>query len=131
MIVIAASISGLIVVVVSFLYTGSAVATTAIGTLIPVLKDEGEIRTRFGTYLLGAGAVGEFGPILLVTLILSTSHPLHEGDPCRVHRPRDSHGPFRRALVLGRLAGPRAHDRNLEPAAVRLAVVRSRPSTQS
>ena len=28
----------------------------------------GELRTRFGTYLLGAGAVGEFGPILLVTL---------------------------------------------------------------
>ncbi len=64
--------------VISFLYTGSALATTAIGTLIPIMRDTGELRTRFGTYLLGAGAVGEFGPILLVTLILSTSHPLHE-----------------------------------------------------
>jgi Kef-type K+ transport systems, membrane components len=36
------------------------------------------MRTRFGTYLLGAGGIGEFGPILLVTLILSTGHPLHE-----------------------------------------------------
>src|SRR5262249_18560047 len=36
------------------------------------------LRTRFGTFLLGAGAIGEFGPILLVTLILSTGHPLHE-----------------------------------------------------
>ena len=53
-------------------------ATTAIGTLIPILSDAGEMRTRFGTYLLGAGAIGEFGPILLVTLILSTGHPLHE-----------------------------------------------------
>jgi Kef-type K+ transport system membrane component KefB len=64
--------------VISFLYTGSALATTAIGTLIPIMRDTGELRTRFGTYLLAAGAVGEFGPILLVTLILSTSHPLHE-----------------------------------------------------
>jgi Kef-type K+ transport system membrane component KefB len=65
-------------IILSFLYTGSAMATTAIGTLIPILSDAGEMRTRFGTYLLGAGAVGEFGPILLVTLILSTGHPLHE-----------------------------------------------------
>jgi Kef-type K+ transport system membrane component KefB len=65
-------------IVLSLLYTGSALATTAIGTLIPILSDAGEMRTRFGTYLLGAGAVGEFGPILLVTLILSTGHPLHE-----------------------------------------------------
>ena len=65
-------------VILSILYTGSAMATTAIGTLIPILSDAGEMRTRFGTYLLGAGAIGEFGPILLVTLILSTGHPLHE-----------------------------------------------------
>src|SRR5206468_1574583 len=49
-----------------------------IGTLIPILKDRGEMRTEFGTYMLGAGAVGEFGPILLVTLILSTTHPVKE-----------------------------------------------------
>jgi len=65
-------------VVISYLYTGSAMATTAIGTLIPILSDAGEMRTKFGTYLLGAGAAGEFGPILLVTLILSTANPLHE-----------------------------------------------------
>jgi Kef-type K+ transport system membrane component KefB len=59
-------------VVLSLLYTGSAMATTAIGTLIPILSDAGELRTRFGTYLLGAGAMGEFGPILLVTLVFST-----------------------------------------------------------
>ena len=65
-------------VVVSGLYTGSAIATTAIGTLLPILGDAGESRTRFGTYLLAAGAAAEFGPILLVTLVLSTGHPLHE-----------------------------------------------------
>ena len=59
--------------VLSLIFTGSAMATTAIGTLIPILSDAGELRTRFGTYLLAAGAIGEFGPILLITLVL-----LHE-----------------------------------------------------
>jgi Kef-type K+ transport system membrane component KefB len=66
-------------IVLSFLYTGSAMATTAIGTLIPILRDNGELKTKFGTYLLAAGGIGEFGPILLVTLVLSTTNPLHEG----------------------------------------------------
>src|SRR3954468_22426230 len=65
-------------IVLSFLYTGSAMATTAIGTLIPILRDNGELKTKFGTYLLAAGGVGEFGPILLVTLVLTTANPLHE-----------------------------------------------------
>src|SRR5918994_3957160 len=65
-------------VVLSLFFTGSALATTAIGTLIPILRDAGDLRTPFGTNLLAAGAAGEFGPILLVTLILSGSQPLHE-----------------------------------------------------
>src|SRR3954447_613067 len=79
--VLAYGIGGLLAlagVVLSLVYTGSAVATTAIGTLPPIPQDAGELRTRFGAYVLGAGAVGEFGPILLVTLVLSTKHPLHE-----------------------------------------------------
>ncbi len=56
----------------SLVFTGSAMATTAIGTLIPILSDAGELRTRFGTYLLAVGAIGEFGPILLITLVFST-----------------------------------------------------------
>src|ERR671922_1078956 len=62
--------------VLSLLFTGSAMATTAIGTLIPILSDAGELRTRFGTYLLAAGAIGEFGPILLITLVFSTKGAL-------------------------------------------------------
>ena len=63
-------------VVLSLLFTGAALATTAIGTLVPILSDAGELRTRFGTYLLAAGAVGEFGPILLITLVFSTKGAL-------------------------------------------------------
>ena len=66
-------------IVISLLYTGSALATTAIGTLIPILGDAGELKTRFGTYLLAAGAIGEFGPILLITLVFSTGNPLSSG----------------------------------------------------
>jgi Kef-type K+ transport system membrane component KefB len=72
---IAYSVGGVLAwagVVLSLVYTGSALATTAIGTLIPVLQDSGELRTRLGGYLLAAGAAGEFGPILLVTLVLSS-----------------------------------------------------------
>ena len=64
-------------IVLSLLYTGSALATTAIGTLIPILSDTGQLRSRFGTYLLAGGAVGEFGPILLLTLFLSAQSTLH------------------------------------------------------
>ena len=73
--VLAYSIGGLLSlagIVLSLVFTGSALATTAIGTLIPILRDAGELKTRFGTYLLGAGAMGEFGPILLITLVFST-----------------------------------------------------------
>jgi Kef-type K+ transport system membrane component KefB len=77
--VLAYSLGGLLAlagVVLSFVFTGSAMATTAIGTLIPVLHDSGELRTRFGSYLLAAGALGEFGPILLITLVFSTKSAL-------------------------------------------------------
>lgn len=64
-------------IVLSLLYTGSALATTAVGMLIPVLADTGDLRSRFGTHVLAVGAVGEFGPILLLTLILSAQSTAH------------------------------------------------------
>jgi Kef-type K+ transport system membrane component KefB len=73
--ILAYSVGGLLAlagVVLSLLFTGSAMATTAMGTLIPILSDAKELHTRFGTYLLGAGSIGEFGPILLITLVFST-----------------------------------------------------------
>ena len=63
--VLAYSLGGLLTLtglVLSLLFTGSALATTAIGTLIPVLSDAGELRTRFGTYLLGRRRGGRVRP---------------------------------------------------------------------
>jgi len=65
-------------VVVSLLYTGSALVTTAIGTLIPILSDSGELKTKLGTNLLAAGAVGEFGPILLLSILLTSESRLSQ-----------------------------------------------------
>ena len=104
-------------IVVSFLYTGSAMATTAIGTLIPILRDNGELKTRFGTYLLAAGGAGEFGPILLVTLVLSTDSPLHEAVILIAFIVLALVAGARLgALALARLAGARAHLRGEQPA---------------
>jgi Kef-type K+ transport system membrane component KefB len=65
-------------VIDSFLYVGAAMATTAMGTLIPILHDQGEVHNRFSSFLLAAGCAASFGPIVMVTLFLSTDHPLHE-----------------------------------------------------
>jgi Kef-type K+ transport system membrane component KefB len=77
---IAYSVGGVLAaagIVLSLVYVGSALSTTAIGTLLPVLSDTGELDSEFGTYLLAAGAVGEFGPILILTLALSAQGALH------------------------------------------------------
>ena len=64
-------------IVLSGLLVGSAMTTTALGTLIPVLRDAERLETRLGRFVLGAGAMGEFGPVLIVTVLLaSDSDPL-------------------------------------------------------
>jgi len=50
---------------------GLALTTTTLGTLMPILRDAGVLGERFGSYVVGAGAVGELGPIVAVSLILA------------------------------------------------------------
>ena len=57
------------------LFVAFALTTTALGTLLPVLRDTGLLSTRFGANVLAVGSVGEFGPILAVALVLSGSSP--------------------------------------------------------
>lgn len=68
-----AEVLALIGVVISGLLTGSALVTTAIGTLIPIARDEQILDGKFGKNLLAVGAVGEFGPVLIVTILLGAS----------------------------------------------------------
>ena len=109
--VLAYALGGLLALtglVLSLLFTGSAMATTAIGTLIPILSDAGELRTRFGTYLLAAGALGEFGPILLITLVFSTKSATRQrADPAGLRRDHGGGGGGRGAGSRPR-TGPRS-----------------------
>ncbi len=48
-----------------------ALTTTALGTLMPILRDAGILDQRFGNFVVGAGAAGEFGPVVIVSVILA------------------------------------------------------------
>jgi Kef-type K+ transport system membrane component KefB len=50
---------------------GLALSTTALGTLMPILRDAGILDQRFGDFVVGAGAAGEFGPVVIVSVILA------------------------------------------------------------
>ena len=64
---------------ISSLLIGLALTTTAFGTLLPILRDRGVLDTPLGPYVLAAGAAGEFGPIIAITLTLSGHNPALEG----------------------------------------------------
>ncbi|WP_261718457.1 cation:proton antiporter [Streptomyces sp. FZ201] len=56
-------------------YLGTALTSTALGTVLPLLRDAGRLRTRFGAVMMSFGALGEFGPIIAITLLLSGRSP--------------------------------------------------------
>lgn len=49
-----------------------ALTTTALGTLLPILKERGLSDTRVGTSILAFGTWGELCPVLAMALLLST-----------------------------------------------------------
>ncbi len=55
---------------------GLALTTTALGTLIPMLRDAGVMDTKFGSYITAIGTCGEFLPIVAVALLLTNKEPL-------------------------------------------------------
>jgi Kef-type K+ transport system membrane component KefB len=55
--------------------TSMALSTTALGTILPVVRDSGLIDTPLGRHIMAVGSIGEFGPIVLVALILSGQDP--------------------------------------------------------
>ena len=69
---VAAGILERLGVITDFLGVAICLTSTALGTLLPILSDKGLIKTPFGNYFMGAGAIGEFGPVLAISLLLST-----------------------------------------------------------
>lgn len=51
-----------------------ALSTTALGVLAPILRDLGKLNTDFGTYMVAAAAAGEFCPLVVISLLLISSH---------------------------------------------------------
>ena len=50
---------------------GLALTTTALGTLLPILRDNDMLGGAFGQHVFAAGAVGELFPILIVAVFLT------------------------------------------------------------
>lgn len=80
----AGSLLGALIVAVVLLAAGHrhaetvialSLTTTALGTLLPILRDAQVLDSPFGRYMLAIGSIGEFGPIVLVALLLSGTYP--------------------------------------------------------
>lgn len=58
------------------LILGLALTTTALGTTLPMVRDAGLLDTPLGARVLAVGALGEFGPIVAVALLLNDQNPV-------------------------------------------------------
>jgi Kef-type K+ transport system membrane component KefB len=67
---------GLVEAVHSEVAVAIALTTTALGALLPILKDSGLLPTRFGGTLMHHSAYGELGPIVAMALLLGARGPL-------------------------------------------------------
>ena len=54
----------------AFVPVAIALTTTALGTLLPILRDQNMLKGVFGRFIFAAGAVGELFPILAISLFL-------------------------------------------------------------
>jgi Kef-type K+ transport system membrane component KefB len=54
----------------AFLPVAIGLTTTALGTLLPILRENDMLTGRFGRYLFAAGAIGEMGPVLAIAVLL-------------------------------------------------------------
>lgn len=57
------------------LVVGLAITTTALGTILPPVRDAGLLPTVLGGQIMAVGALGEFGPIVAVALLLTSDQP--------------------------------------------------------
>ncbi len=56
----------------AFLPVALGLTTTALGTLLPVLREAGLLRGRLGRHLLATGGVGELLPVLVIAVFLGS-----------------------------------------------------------
>jgi len=56
---------------VPVVFVAAALATTALGTLLPIMRDAGILATRLGRHACAAGMCGELFPIVVISLVLT------------------------------------------------------------
>lgn len=56
----------------AFVPVALGLTTTALGTLLPILRDNNMLRGSFSSYALTAGAVGEFLPVVAIAIFLGS-----------------------------------------------------------
>ena len=56
----------------AFVPVALGLTTTALGTLLPILRDNNMLRGSFSSYILAAGAVGEFLPVVAIAIFLGS-----------------------------------------------------------
>lgn len=59
--------------VTAFVPVSLALTTTALGTLLPILRDNGMLASPIGSYIFAAGAIGELGPVLAISIFLGAN----------------------------------------------------------
>ncbi|MBB5872559.1 Kef-type K+ transport system membrane component KefB [Allocatelliglobosispora scoriae] len=52
-----------------------AVSTTALGTILPIVRDAGLLPQPLGARIMAVGAIGEFAPMIAIALFLSGARP--------------------------------------------------------
>ncbi len=52
-----------------------ALCSTALGTLLPIMKDGGLLSTKVGKAVMNHGAYGELGPVIAMAVLLGTGGP--------------------------------------------------------
>jgi Kef-type K+ transport system membrane component KefB len=57
----------------AFVPVALGLTTTALGTLLPILRDNNMLRGSFGSFMLAGGAVGEFFPIVAIAVFLGSN----------------------------------------------------------
>ncbi len=75
-VVVALAVTGALAavgLVSAFVPIAIGLTTTALGTLLPILRDNRMLEGRFGAFIMAAGAVGEFLPIVAVAVFLSAN----------------------------------------------------------
>lgn len=63
-------------VIVSAVFIGASLVSTGLGTILPMMRDAGEVETKVGRAVIASGVIGQFGPLVALAIIVGGRNPL-------------------------------------------------------